>query len=111
MDKLLEAAANNPFTAIAFGVVLAMIFAVRQFGIVMGAKSTPAPTRQAEVAAVIVDPTALNRLTDQVEAVNETFSELVDVGKDMAKNTAFLTTEINRFREELRIHREIRRAN
>lgn len=110
MEKLLDAAGLNPLTAIAFGIALAIIVAVRQMGIAMGAKaSPPPPTRGAEVAAVIVDPAAINSLTEQVEVLNEKLSDMVDVGKDMAKNTGFLTTEINRFREELRIHREIRR--
>lgn len=111
MEKLLDAAGLNPLTAIAFGVALAIIVAVRQMGIAMGAKAAPLPpTRAAEVAAVIVDPTALNKLTGQVETLNETLSEIVDVGREMVKVNSHMAMEISRCREELRIHREIRRG-
>ncbi len=54
---------------IAFGLGLAVIFGVRHLGLLSGERSTPAGNAStAQVAAVIVDPSALNRATAALEA-------------------------------------------
>lgn len=63
-----------PLALIAFGVTVAIIFVVRYAGISAGANSsTQKSSTTAEVAAVIVDPTALNNAT---AAVKELAAEL-----------------------------------
>ena len=58
----MEQLANLPTPAlITFGATLAIIFGVRYLGLWQGAKVAPAASQAAaQVAAVIVDPTALN---------------------------------------------------
>jgi hypothetical protein len=54
---------------VTFGAVLAVIFGVRYFGLWQGQQHAPASsTASAQVAAVIVDPTALNKATAALEA-------------------------------------------
>lgn len=103
--------ANLPPTAlITFGAVLAVIFAVRYLGLWQGQKASPAgsPT-SAQVAAVVVDPTALNRASAAIEAHTEALRELTEEVHDGNRSLKLLAQETDRIREELRIHREIRR--
>lgn len=92
---------------LAFGAVLAVIFAVRYLGITQGEKADPA--RNAQVAAVIVDPTALNRLSAEASALTECISRLIDVGETMARSQGHMAIELDRIREEMRIQRELQR--
>ncbi len=66
----MEQLANLPTPAlITFGATLAIIFGVRYLGLWQGAKAAPAASQAAaQVAAVIVDPTALNNATRALEA-------------------------------------------
>jgi len=66
----MEQLANLPTPAlITFGATLAIIFGVRYLGLWQGAKAAPAASHAAaQVAAVIVDPTALNNATKALEA-------------------------------------------
>jgi len=66
----MEQLANLPTPAlITFGATLAIIFGVRYLGLWQGAKAAPAASQAAaQVAAVIVDPTALNNATKALEA-------------------------------------------
>lgn len=66
----MEQLANLPTPAlITFGATLAIIFGVRYLGLWQGAKAAPATSpAAAQVAAVIVDPTALNNATKALEA-------------------------------------------
>lgn len=67
MEALLEAIKDQPLALVAFGVVLAVIFAVRYLGLWQGQQSGPKPgVSSAQVAAVIVDPTALNAAAAEV---------------------------------------------
>ncbi|WEK05791.1 MAG: hypothetical protein P0Y65_05915 [Candidatus Devosia phytovorans] len=64
MEKLLEL---PPLAIITFGAVLAVIFGVRYLGLWQGQNSGPAASAgAAQVAAVIVDPTALNAAAGEV---------------------------------------------
>ena len=105
MEKLAEL---PPAALITFGGVLAVIFAARHLGLLQGQKATPAGEK-AQVAAVIVDPSALNRLSDQVERLGNAVSSLVEVGEEMAKTESHMAIELDRIREEMRIQRELSR--
>ncbi|TCL89876.1 hypothetical protein C8J38_11064 [Rhizobium sp. PP-WC-2G-219] len=95
---------------IAFGLGLAVIFGVRHLGLLSGERATPSSSSStAQVAAVIVDPTALNKATAALEALNFTLVSMNSVAKDSVRTNAGLAEEMDRIREELRIHREISR--
>lgn len=107
MEKLVEL----PSTAlIALGVTLAIIIAVRYLGITAGANASPANSQgAAQVAAVIVDPTALNNATKALEAHTDALLEFIDVAKDVNRSLTHVGIELDRIREELRIQREVSR--
>ena len=110
MEKLPDLTGLHPLAIVAFGATLAIIFAVRYVGIAMGMRATPAPdAAKAQVAAVIVDPTALNRLSDEVGRLAEAAASLAEVGGELVRTEGHMAIEIDRIREELRIQREIRR--
>ena len=78
MEKL----ADLPPTAlITFGVTLAVIFAVQRFGLWAGQRAVPSSDK-AQVAAVIVDPSALNKASASGEAVAEALRALGKLGED-----------------------------
>lgn len=61
-----------PLAIIAFGATAAIIYFVRHFGISAGAASSPqSSSAAAQVAAIIVDPTALNAATASVRELTE----------------------------------------
>lgn len=99
------------------GLSLGIAFIVARFGVNQGQKAAPAASSgTAQVAAVIVDPTALNRLTATGEALNTTLTEMNMIGREAAKVHAedvkvmsALRDEMDRIREEMRIQREINR--
>lgn len=67
MEVLLDAIKDQPLALVAFGVVLAVIFGVRYLGLWQGQHSGPKNSAgSAQVAAVIVDPTALNAAAGEV---------------------------------------------
>lgn len=114
MEKLLEL---PPLAIITFGAVLAVIFAVRYLGLWQG-QSAPSKSSEAaaQVAAVIVDPSALNRGTAAVEALNVTLIERNMITREAAKVHAEdvrvmseFTDEMAKLREEIRVSREINR--
>lgn len=107
MDQL----ANLPPAAlIPFGIVLAIIFAVRFLGLWQG-QHAPLAKSQAgtTVAAVIVDPTALNRLSDEAAKLTEAIRRLSEVGEDAEKAYLGAARSIDGLREELYIQRELGR--
>ena len=103
--------ANLPAPAlITFGAVLAIIFAVRYLGLWQGRQTSPAVSpASAQVAAVIVDPTALNRATAAVEAHTAATQKLIEAEDRRARAEEHMAEELDRIREELRIQREVRR--
>lgn len=106
-----EQLSNLPPLALAFfGVTLAVIFGVRYLGLFAGERTPPEKSSStAQVAAVIVDPAALNRLTAVGEALNMTLVEIIQVAREKNRVDTLIATELDRIREELRIHREIGR--
>jgi hypothetical protein len=107
MEKL----ADLPTPAlITLGATLAVIFAARYLGLVNGERSGPVNSpAAAQVAAVIVDPAALNRLTDQASKLNETLEEMNEITREKVRVDGLMATELDRIREEMRIQREIGR--
>lgn len=107
----MEQLANLPAPAlVTFGAVLAVIFAVRYLGLWQGQHASPKQEgKGAEVAAVIVDPSALNKATAAVETLTAAISKLVDALLRKAVAEEHMAIELDRIREELRIQREIRR--
>lgn len=107
MDQLAD---MPPFAWVIFAVTMAVIFGVRHLGLLQGGKATPESSpAAAPVAAVIVDPTALNRATDAVNAHTEATKRLTDAVIEASRQVGTLAIEADRIREELRIQREIRR--
>lgn len=107
----MEQLANLPPLAIVvFGATLAMIFGVRYMGLLSGASSSPEKSQSsAQVAAVIVDPSALNKLSAAGEALNMTIMESNQIAREKTRVEKQLAEELDNIREELRIQREISR--
>lgn len=94
----------------AFGLGLAVIFRVRHLELLSGARATlSSSSSTAQVAAVIVDPTALNKATARIKALNFPLISINSVAKESVCTSAVLAEEMDRIREELRVHREISR--
>ncbi|WP_421578628.1 hypothetical protein [Shinella sp. M31] len=98
-----------PSAYVIFVISLAVIYAVQRFGLWQGEKGPSASNEKAQVAAVIVDPSALNRLSDQVGKLVDSVVSLVEVGEELTKTESHMAIELDRIREELRIQREISR--
>jgi hypothetical protein len=110
MEALLEALQGQPLAIVTFGAVLALIFGVRYLGLWQGLKSSPAASAgSAQVAAVIVDPTALNKAAGEVAGLAVAVTELVAAVKEASRNHKRTAEELDAIREELRIHREVAR--
>ncbi len=108
MEKLFDL---PPLALVTLGATLAVIFAARWLGLVTGERSGPINSpAAAQVAAVIVDPTALLKATAAVEEHTATMKQQIRVGEELAKHLDHLGIEMDRMREELRIRREIERA-
>lgn len=108
MEKLADL---PPLALVVFGGTLAIIVAVRYLGLWAGQNAAPEKSSaNAQVAAVIVDPAALNKATAAVEAHTAALREALDLIDLLAKNAGHMATELNRIREEMRIQREIEAA-
>lgn len=99
-----------PWAVIAFGISLAIIFGLAWLGERRGKATSPAASQSgAQVAAVIVDPSALQQATKAVEGLTSELRELRKVGEDLTEGQALLAKGIDRIREEMRLDREVRR--
>lgn len=98
-----------PSAYVIFVISLAVIYAVQRFGLWQGEKGSSVQAEKAQVAAVIVDPSALNRLSDEVGKLVATIGSMIEVGEEMVRTETHMATELDRIREELRIQREINR--
>lgn len=88
MEKLAEL---PPAALVTFGAVLALIFGIRFLGLFQGQSSSPEKSAGgAQVAAVIVDSSALNRGTAAVEALNVTLMETNAIGREHARSNSAL---------------------
>lgn len=114
----MEQMAELPPVALAFfGIALALIFAVRYLGLLSGSNVTPEKSAAAaQVAAVIVDSTALNRASNALESHTLAVNRQIAVAErqlglfdDVRKALSECSEELGRIREEMRIQREVRR--
>lgn len=104
-----EQIANLPLPAmIAFGATLGAVMAARWLGIIQGGKVADAQSPSAQVAAVVVDPTALNKASKALEDHTEIVRKGIDVLRETNRHLEKLGVESDRIREELRIQRELR---
>ncbi|MBT9373222.1 hypothetical protein [Rhizobium sp. CSW-27] len=108
----MEQLANLPPLALmTFGATIAVIFAVRHLGLMQGTRTSPATSpAAAQVAAVIVDPTALNRATAALDEHTAELHRFAEIAERSARAQEILGMELGRIREELRIERELRRT-
>ncbi len=96
MEKLFEL---PPLAIIALGVTLGIMWGARQFGLTAGANSSPQKSAaSAEVAAVIVDPTALNNAT---AAVKDLTSELKAEREQQDNHVHMLCRRLESVAEEM----------
>ena len=89
-------------SAAPFAVQIAF-YALAAIGIVLGGvlvrlgwingRNTPPATTKSEVAAVVVDPSALHKLSRTIEGNSAALAKLAD--------------EVGKFREEMRVSREV----
>lgn len=101
--------ANLPLPALlAFGATLGAVWGARALGLLQGQRAT-APSQTAQVAAVVVDPTALNRAAAALEEHTDMMRKGVDTLRETNRHLDTLSIEADRIREELRIQRELRR--
>jgi hypothetical protein len=88
-----------PLAIIAFGISLGILYFVTKGGFSSGQRSTPSgETSTAQVAAVIVDPTALKLATAAIEA--QTF-EMTNGRKSLERAAEALCRSIDRLCEEV----------
>ena len=106
-----EIAKLPPLAIIAFGVTLAVGLLVLRFGLFQGMKGAggASVTSQASVAAVIVDPSALNHATAAVEGLTFAVTGATVALREHSKISERMAEEMDRAREELRIQREVNR--
>ena len=75
MEELIDKLLQQPIALVAFGLGLAMLYAVRQWGLKSGEKASAGDHAAAQVAAVIVDPSALNNATQAVASLTKVLAE------------------------------------
>jgi len=96
MEKLADL---PPLALVVFGVTLAVIFAVRHFGLSAGASTSPQKSQaSAQVAAVIVDPTALN---NAAEAVRAHTAEAINMRKSFERGADKICDAIDRLSDQV----------
>ncbi|MEE9986261.1 hypothetical protein [Agrobacterium pusense] len=96
MEKLAEL---PPLAMVVFGATLAVIFAVRYFGLSAGANARPEKSPAgAQVAAVIVDPTALN---NAAEAMRAHTAETINMRKSFERGTDKICDAVDRLSDQI----------
>jgi hypothetical protein len=103
-----DLSALPPWAIAAFVIALAVIVAVDRFGVRKGNTSAVAPAGAAQVAAVIVDPTALNHATAAVEGLTMALSESNAIARHhsaatdrLAKSVEDMGEATDRLRDEV----------
>jgi tRNA nucleotidyltransferase (CCA-adding enzyme) len=97
-----------PLALVALGISLAVIIAANRLGWMQGTKTAPT-SASATVAAVIVDPTALNRASAAVDSLTAALAEITTIAREFAKTQEQMADEMDPLREEVRIGRETHR--
>lgn len=113
MEETLKFVTSLPLPAVmAFAAMLGLVFGIAKLGIIGGQKTSPAhdaPT--AQVAAVIVDPTALNNAAAALNRHTNAVEQLIEVGESIARSVEHVAIELDRIRDELRIQSALDRRN
>lgn len=108
MEELIKSL--PPMAVFGVGIAIGIGWLVRSLGLAQGQAASPTSTSSAaQVAAVIVDPSALNRLSDQAGRLVVAVTALTEVGEELVKTESHMAIELDRIREEMRIQREISR--
>lgn len=113
MDELLKLIGELPLPAlIVFAGVVGLIFGVRYLGLWQGQNMpAKASAAAAQVAAVIVDPTALNAAAGSVDGLTVAVTEATVTARQHVKATAQLADEVKDLREAVgRLGDEVIRA-
>lgn len=114
MDIALDTLASQPWALGIFAAVLALILGVRHLGLWQGQKNGPsATTTQAQVAAVIVDPSALDRLSGEISGLAIAQTEANKIAREQlkfAQDGAQEAINVSRqaVREVAQLHVEVR---
>lgn len=98
-----------PWAVVAFGISLAIIVAMGWLGERAGRRGGSSTQGQATVAAVIVDPSALNAAAAAVDGLTAGIASLVVTLNAMNVTASRTAEELDAVREEMRIHREVSR--
>jgi hypothetical protein len=99
-----------PSAMVVFAMALAVLFAIRYFGFKIGVESPPKSPASAQVAAVIVDPTALNMATAAVEALNMTLIEYNMLLRKKLEIEEETKEVLQKLRDEIYFYRELNRS-
>jgi hypothetical protein len=90
------------------GLAIAIAFLVARFGLLQGSKASPEAGGQAQVAAVIVDPTALNKATAEVAGLSVAITEATVVARThndatdrLADNVEELSKRVDRLTDKV----------
>lgn len=96
MDELLKLLQSLPMPALlVFAAVLAVVIGVRYLGLWQGQHAAPAASAgAAQVAAVIVDPTALTKAADEVAGLAVAITEATVSGRAHTAATGRLADKI-----------------
>jgi len=106
MDALFDLIKDQPLALVAFGAVLALIFGVRHLGLWQGQLAAQKPSGGAQVAAVIVDPTALQQAAGEVAGLSVAVADATLAVRAHTAATDRLADEV---REGVREMEELRR--
>jgi hypothetical protein len=113
MEELVKFVSALPLPAsIAFAAVSALVIWVARLGILEGRKLPPAhDAPAAQVAAVIVDPTALNAATSALNKHTAVIETQVAVQRDICVAIRGVGDQLEEIAKEMLIQREIGRRN
>lgn len=81
-----------------FGVSVSVVAILTFLGFKMGQKNTPSPSDQARVAAVIVEPSALNAATNAVSGMTIELRELTTEVRELTRAVNSMILEMARKR-------------
>ncbi|WP_354061826.1 hypothetical protein [Devosia sp. 2618] len=96
MEKLLDLIADQPLALVTLGIVLALIIGFRYLGLWQGQHTAPAASSgSAQVAAVIVDPTALLSAAGSVDGLTVAVTEANVTARAHATATDKLASQID----------------
>ncbi|WP_375597556.1 hypothetical protein [Devosia sp. Naph2] len=94
-----------------FAVSLAVIIGMARLGLIQGKKAGASEPGKAEVAAMVVDSSAIRAATAAVEGLTVSITSLGVATKALAEQQKATADELDSVREEMRIHREISRRS